>query len=414
MRKAWMMVSLMLMFGCATSSAGPVAVPAEETMDQAERAQRLATTLVTIDGHVDLPFRLMNAKKSGETVPDPSKRTTDGDFDAVRAKAGGLDAPFMSIYIPAQLEFNGAYELANELIDMVDGLVATSPDVFAKAHSVADVRKNFEAGLISLPMGMENGAPIGGKIERVKEFHDRGIRYITLAHSLDNHISDSSYDDHHTHKGLSDFGKEVVAEMNHVGIMIDVSHISDDAFWQVVELSKVPMIASHSSCRHFTPGFERNMSDEMIVALAKKGGVIQINFGTSFLDAHALETSRQYREEAKALVAEKGLDPDSEDAAEFRHEFMAAHPSPPVPIEKVAEHIMHVVELVGVDHVGLGSDFDGVGGWLPTGLEDPSGLPALVGLLLDRGLSDEDIAKVLGENVLRVWSEVETYASQAT
>ena len=195
--------------------------------------------------------------------------TESGDFDYPRAVAGGLNAPFMSIYTAAALEAEGrSYEEAGKMIDLVEDVVATSSGKFALAGSPNDVRRHFEQGMISLPMGMENGSPINGDLGNLRHFYDRGIRYITLTHSLSNHISDSSYDENKQWNGLSEFGVEVVREMNRLGIMVDVSHVSDDAFWQVIELSAVPVIASHSSARHFTPGWERNMNDEMIKALA--------------------------------------------------------------------------------------------------------------------------------------------------
>ena len=250
--------------------------------DFAADARRIATTSIIVDTHVDVPHRLT------EKPADVSLATEDGDFDYPRAVAGGLNAPFMSIYTPAALEAEGTSRAAAEdLIDLVEDIVARSNGKFALAKSVADVRKHFEQGIISLPMGMENGSPIEGDLANLQHFYDRGIRYITLAHGLSNHISDSSYDKNRQWNGLSEFGSEVVREMNRLGIMVDVSHVSDDAFWQVLELSAVPVIASHSSARHFVPEFERNMSDEMIQAMAENGGVIMINFGSGFLTENA-------------------------------------------------------------------------------------------------------------------------------
>ena len=247
-----------------------------------EQAQQIAKQYLITDTHIDVPYRLH------DDWADVTRATEDGDFDYPRAVKGGLNLPFMSIYTPASMEeadgtADASYELANRLIDSVEALVARAPNKFMMVSSVADAEKAMQSGRIGLAMGMENGSPVNHKLENIQFFADRGIRYITLAHGLSNHISDSSYDDNHQWNGLSLFGKDVVAEMNRVGMMIDVSHVSDDAFYQVIELSKAPVIASHSSPRHFTPGWERNMSDEMIQALAKNGGVIQINFGSGFL-----------------------------------------------------------------------------------------------------------------------------------
>lgn len=381
-----------------------------------EKARALAHKFIILDGHVDLPYRLQEdltpEGKPSEDVNGPMK----GDFDHPRAKAGGLDAPFMSVYIPARLEMSGATKLADELIDMVEGFVKTAPDKFALAKSPTDVRANFAKGLISLPMGMENGAPLEGKLANLAHFHERGIRYITLTHSKDNHICDSSYDERHTHKGLSNFGKKVVPEMNRLGIMIDVAHISDDTFWQVMELSTAPVIASHSSCRHFTPGFERNMSDDMIKKLAEKDGVIQINFGSTFLDADVRASRDKRRSAIKAEYKVKGLDPDAESDKASRETvekaYDAKHPPAFATVAKVADHIDHVREIVGVEHVGLGSDFDGVGDSLPVGLKDASMYPQLILELLRRGYSEAEIEKVCSGNVLRVWEAVEAKAKR--
>jgi membrane dipeptidase len=342
--------------------------------DFSQRADSLAHANIIVDGHVDIPYRLRNHPE------DISVRTDAGHFDYVRAREGGLDAPIMSIYIPSEKENNGAKALADSLIDLVEGLVAANPDKFAIATSPDDIEEQFSRGLISLPMGMENGAPIEGDLENISYFHDRGIRYITLTHAKDNHICDSSYDTTRTWNGLSPFGEQVIAEMNKVGIIVDVSHITDSSFYQVIRLSKVPVFASHSSCRYFTPGFERNMSDEMIKVLGEHDGVIQINFGSYFLD-------KDFQNRAEG---------DSTNNTT---------------VQMVADHIDHVVKLAGIDHVGFGSDFDGVGD-LPVGLEDASKMPVLIAELLKRGYSDEDISKICYKNTFRVWRAVEDYANQ--
>jgi membrane dipeptidase len=199
--------------------------------------------------------------------------------------------------------------------------------------------------------------------------------------------------------------------MNRVGIMVDISHVSDAAFWQTLEVTRVPVIASHSSARKFTPGFERNMSDEMIVALAKNGGVIQINWGSSFLTEKANAYSTKFWETRKAWAKEHGFDADSPEVKAYAKEYREENPYPYATLAEVADHFDHVIELAGVDHVGLGSDFDGVGDSLPVGLKDVSQYPNLVAEFLRRGYSEADIAKILGGNLLRVWGEVEAYAA---
>jgi membrane dipeptidase len=369
-------------------------------------ANKLAKEIIIIDTHVDVPYRLT------DKMEDLSVRTAGGDFDYPRAKAGGLNVPFMSIYVPARYESGGAKDFADRLIAMVEKFAADWPDKFAVATSVADVKTQFASGRVSLAMGMENGSPIEGKLENIRYFHDRGIRYITLAHSKTNHICDSSFDKERRWNGLSPFGRSVVAEMNRVGIMVDVSHISDSAFYQVLAISKAPVIASHSSCRSFTPGWERNMSDEMIMALAANGGVIHINFGSAFLRAdHAQALEAQRTESAKYLEEHKLKEPD-EGARAYMKRYREEHPAPLADVTDVVAHIEHVIELVGVDHVGFGSDFDGVGDTLPTGLKDVSYYPNLIYQLLKKGYSEQDIRKMCSGNTLRVWSQVESIALQ--
>ncbi|MEZ4906036.1 MAG: membrane dipeptidase, partial [Spirosomataceae bacterium] len=222
-----------------------------------QQADQLAHKYILTDGHVDLPYRLKikNFRLEREYLGIPIS-TEEGDFDYERAKKGGLSAPFMSIYIPSSYQqTGGAKQLADTLINMVRGIATAHPDKFAIATTPQQVDANFKKGLISFPMGMENGAPLL-ELSDVAYFRKRGISYVTLTHGKDNHICDSSYDTTYTHKGLSAYGREVVKEMNRVGIMVDISHVSDDSFYQAIELSKVPVIASHSSCRHFTPTFK--------------------------------------------------------------------------------------------------------------------------------------------------------------
>lgn len=380
--------------------------PGEE--DLAGRAARLARDYLIVDTHVDVPYRLM------EKMEDISVRTESGDFDYPRAREGGLDAPFMSIYVPAEYqEKGGARDYADGLIDMVEKFQADWPDKFAIARSPADVRRLFAEGIIALPMGMENGAPIEDDLANVGHFQRRGIRYITLTHSKNNQICDSSYEKERKWEGLSPFGRQVVAEMNRVGIMIDVSHLSDATVRQVMELSSAPVIASHSSCRKFTPGWERNMDDESIRLLASNGGVIQINFGSAFLDEAANRQSVQLWDELRPFMEDNGLTSGDPRVEEYREQYFKDSPKVYAGISTIVDHIDHVVELVGINHVGFGSDFDGVGDSLPAGLKDVSGYPNLIRALLERGYGEEDIRKICGENLLRVWAEVERIAANA-
>lgn len=374
------------------------------TITPSAKAIKLTQETILIDTHIDVPYRI-HAKWA-----DVTKATDDGDFDYPRAVQGGLNAPFMSIYIPAHLEFEGkgkSYQLANQLIDSMEAIAQRAPDKFAIASSTADIKAQFKQGKMSLAMGMENGSPIEGEMKNLQHFFDRGVRYITLAHSQSNHIADSSYDIRRKWKGLSPFGKKLVTEMNNIGMLIDVSHISDDAFYQVIELSQTPVIASHSSLRKYTPGFERNMDDDMLLALKKNGGVIQINFGSSFVTSNSRSWYDQLNNK-KDDAKKQGVKLSKDFDAAYRKK----NPFPFASLEQVLDHIDHVVELIGIDYVGIGSDYDGVGDSLPVGLKDVSSYPNLVQGLMDRGYSDTDIKKILSDNVLRVWQQAEQYAKK--
>ncbi len=272
-----------LLTACSGEPADPLAAYRAD-------AEQMAQKYLIADTHIDVPYRLQ------DEYEDVTQSAPGGDFDLPRASAGGLNLPFMSIYIPARYEREGgAVELADELIDMVEAVVASAPEKMMLAASVGDVDAAFGSGRMAIAMGMENGAPIAGSLDNLQHFYDRGVRYVTLAHSESNHIADSSYDLRRRWKGLSPFGRELVVAMNEIGMMIDVSHISDDAFYQVADLTAAPVIASHSSVRSFTPGWERNMDDDMIKRLAEIDGVIHINFGSSFIS----ERSRQNWEELR-------------------------------------------------------------------------------------------------------------------
>ncbi len=396
----------------AAPSASAASAPARPKTP-AEHADELAHRFIIVDGHIDVPERLDEGRdKDGKITEDVTAATGKGNFDYPRALKGGLDAPFFSIYVPARYMGHGAKKYAESLIDIVEGILQRAPDKFARAGSPDEVRKNFAAHKITLLMGMENGSPIEDKLANVKLFYDRGVRYITLAHSKDNHIADSSYDTRNTNKGLSKFGVKVVQEMNKVGILVDVSHISDKAFWGVMEASQVPVIASHSSCRHFTPGFERNMADDMIKALAAHDGVIMINFGSGFVDGKIQKSDDKLFKELRAFLAKKGVSFGDKRAKALREEFDKEHPHEHASVEEVADNIEHVIQLVGVDHVGIGSDFDGLGDTLPKGLEDVSMYPNLIRVLIERGHSDQEIEKICSGNLLRVWQQTVDYAKQ--
>ena len=369
-----------------------------------DRADELAHKYMIIDTHMDVPYQL---EKKMEDI----SQETSGDFDYPRAARGGLDVAFMAVYVSPKYEQDGGGKaFVDETIDMMEGIVKAHSDKFAMARSPQGAGRQFGKGKVTFIMGVENGTPIEGDLDNLRHFYDRGIRYITLAHSKCNHICDSSYDKERKWRGLSPFGRKLIAEMNQTGMIIDVSHVSDETFYQVMELSKAPVVATHSSCRHFTPGWERNMDDDMIKLLAEKGGIIQITFGGMFVNTRVHRKNQRGWEVMDAHIARGNLEGEARD--KYVAGYRKAHPIGKASVADVAEHIDHAVKLVGIDHVGFGSDFDGVGDQVPVGLEDVSCYPNLIYELLKRGYSEQDIKKICAENFLRVWSAIQGSASK--
>lgn len=385
-----------------------LAMPLAQAQDV---AQRIAQDAIIVDTHIDAPGILM------DTWADLGVAAADREFDYPRARSGGLDVAFMSIYTSAKQDVDGtAWQVANAMIDGVEALVQRHPDKFAILTSPKDAQRLLEGGRVLLPLGMENGAPLGDKLANVQFFFDRGVRYITLAHSANNRIADSSYSLEKKWNGLSDFGRQVVGEMNRLGVMVDVSHLGDASAKEAIALSTVPVIASHSAFRHFTPDFERNISDELAKAVAAKGGVIQIPFGTAFIDpGSAADTQAHFRAINafnKQNAALKAAGKPEQDRQAFEKAWAEAHPPRQSTLAQVLDQIDYGVKLLGVDHVGIGSDFDGVGGDLPPELKTVADFPKLVAGLQQRGYSEADIGKILGGNLLRAWTVVEAGAGK--
>ena len=385
-----------------------LAAPAAYAQDA---ATRLARNAVIVDTHIDAPGILM------DTWADLGVEAKDREFDYPKARAGGLDVAFMSIYTSPKQDADGsAWQVASAMIDGVEALAQRHPGKFAVLTSPRDVERLRAGGRVLLPLGMENGAPIGDDLSRLAFFHARGVRYITLAHSANNRIADSSYALEKTWNGLSPFGREVVREMNRLGIMVDVSHLGDASAKEAIALSTVPVIASHSAFRHFTPGFERNISDEIARLVAAKGGVIQIPFGTAFIDpASAADTQAHFRaiNDFNRRNAERKAAGEAElDRKAFDREWDAAHPPRASTLAQVLDQLDYGVKLVGIDHVGIGSDFDGVDGELPPELKTVGDFPHLVAGLQARGYRDADIRKLLGGNLLRAWTAIEAGAGK--
>ncbi len=372
-----------------------------------KKATEISRSITIVDTHIDLPDWLY------DEWFDVSVKSEYGEFDFQRAKEGGLNVAFMSIYTSPGLEASGKSKLkADSLIKIVVRLEHLWPEKFKVVKSTSEIESNKTSNKILLALGMENGSPIEGSLEKLREFHSKGIRYITLAHYKSNHICDSANDPERKWNGLSPFGEEVIKEMNRLGIMIDVSHISDSTFYDVIKLSKAPVIASHSCCRFFTPGFERNISDEMIIDLAKNGGVVQIAFAGFFLREDINKKYLQGESRIKEHLKNLNITPGTDSAWQYESQYWKENPVGQATVEDVANHIDHIVQLVGVDYVGIGSDFNGVGDHLPVGLEDVSKYPNLIYELLNRGYTEIDIRKIFGGNLIRVWKQVEEVSAR--
>ena len=315
-----------------------------------------------LDSHCDTPGEILRGR-------DLLLDNIVSHVDFPKLRRGGVDAAFFALYVPASLDTEQAYEHAMKLYKGIQTTVEAYPDKAAFALTRSQAHSNKSEGLFSIFLGLENGSPIGEDLERLHEFYDLGVRYMTLCHSADNQICDSCASKDKRWHGLSPFGREVVKEMNRLGMLIDVSHISDESFYDVLETSSRPVVATHSCCRELAD-HPRNMTDDMIRSLADAGGVIQINFYPVFLDSSFSESEM----------------------------FTAPRPS----YKRIADHIDHVVDLVGIDHVGIGSDFDGIE-VTPEGMEDISMMPKLFEELSGRGYSQSDLEKIASENFFNVF-----------
>jgi len=371
--------------------------------DIAERARKLNFSSIVLDTHDDTTQRFFSKNF------DLGKRNPDGHIDIPRMKEGGMNAIFFSIWIDGRTMGPTAIQKALDQIDAVHENVRKNSKDMMFARTAADVRKAHAEGKIAALIGVEGGHMIGNDIRMVRVFSDLGVRYMTLSHFYNDEWADSSTDKP-AHNGLTDYGKEIVREMNRQGMMVDISHVSDKTFYDALEVSKAPLIASHSSCRAIC-NHPRDMTDDMIKALAAKGGVIQINYEKSFID----ETYRQASEKVSGgvvamfdqLKKECGDDEEclGKKMQEMERKATAEGKLPHVSWEKIVDHIDHVVKLVGADHVGLGSDFDGA--TMPEGMDDCTHLPKITEALMRKGYRDDDIRKILGGNLLRVMEQAE-------
>lgn len=390
----------------------PVAYTTNENSEK--KVMKIHNKALTVDTHVDTPMAILNqGLDMANRNASPQSRV-----DFIRMQEGGLDAIFFAAFTGQRERTpentDEAYRLAHKMIDLTYAACTKYPHLAHIATSSADAAKLKAEGKRAIYLGMENGFPLGKDVNRVKEFYDRGVRYITLSHSKNNDICDSSSDAKGPeHNGLSKFGRKVVREMNRQGMMVDVSHISDKAFFDVIRLSKAPVIASHSSVRAIA-GHHRNMTDDMIKALADNGGVIQICLLDDYVKDPdpTTEHFKKVQELRKIYNAEfEGMsEPEQQAFRELWRETREKYPKALPTVKDLVDHIDHVKNLVGIDYVGIGSDFDGGGGL--EDCQDVSQLPNITREMLNRGYSEEEIIKVWGGNFFRVYREVEQLASK--
>jgi membrane dipeptidase len=367
------------------------------------RARKLHFGSIVVDTHDDTTQRFLDG--GFDLLP----RNGSGSIDIPRMKEGGLGAIFFSIWIPSKITGPDAVKHALDQIDAVREQARRHPKEIALATTAAEVREARKNGKIAALMGVEGGHMIASDLSVLRSYAALGVRYMTLTHSGNDEWADSSTDKA-AHNGLTDFGKDVVREMNRLGVMVDISHVSDKTFYDALEVSKAPLIASHSSCRAICDA-PRNMTDRMIKDLAAKGGVIQINYHVGFLSQEFRDAEKADPEINKAIAAEVEKRCSDKEGCQLiegdkiTREYVDKGKLPRVDWTKIIEHIDHAVKIGGVEHVGLGSDFDGAN--MPYGMEDTSKLPKITEALLRKGYSEDDVRKILGENTLRVMTEVE-------
>src|SRR5437868_10771887 len=380
------------------------------------RARQIQDSAIVIDTHADTPQRFLDDNYDiGNTDPkDPGHISLD------KARAGNLGAEFFSIWVEPETNQGHFAQHTFDLIDSVYEQAAHHPDRMMMAFGVAEIERAHQHKKLAALMGIEGGHSIENDIHLVRDFYRLGVRYMTLTWSNTNEWADSSGDINDPkiqhHNGLTDFGKQVVGEMNRLGMIVDISHVSDKTFWDAIATTKAPVIASHSSARALT-NHPRNMTDEMLRAVAKNGGVVQVNFYSAFVDENyrkANEAQKADQDAAeKAFIEKRKAEGKPVSFSDYDHiwrEWAAKIPRPP--LKSLIDHIDHVAKVAGVDHVGLGSDFDGVSGATPQGSDSSADLPRITQALLDRGYSADDIRKILGGNTLRVFAEVERVSNE--
>ena len=399
---------------------GPASSKTQDDGALRARAERLHRQSIVIDTHNDITSPLLeDGFDLGMRGDDPSAKIKT-HTDLRRMKAGGLGAEFFAVYVGKEFvnkkpaEGGGAARRALDVIDVVKEQIRRHPESLEAASTAADIRRIVKSGKIAALMGIEGGHAIEDSLPALRMFYQLGVRYMTLTHTNTNDWADSEGDINNSsvkhHNGLTDFGRDVVHEMNRIGMMVDISHVADKTFYDVIAATRAPVIASHSSARAIANN-PRNMSDDMLKAVARNGGVVMVNFYDGFLDPRKAELALRSRTMEDELKAKYPNDPKR--AQEEIEAWRKANDPGKTPLSVLMDHIDHIAKVAGIDHIGIGSDFDGVPlTGLPVGMEDISKLPTLTYELMKRGYSDADIKKFLGENLLRVMSQVEAVSSQ--
>ena len=394
---------------CSLATAQNTQKPSETTVSQ--RAQKIHDSALIIDTHADTPQRFLDEGFDiGSTDPNDI-----GHISLDKARRGNLGAEFFSIWVEPETNQGHFAKHTFDLIDSVYEQAARHPDRMMMAFSTSDIERAHREHKLAALMGIEGGHSIEADIHLLRDYYRLGVRYMTLSWSNTNEWADSSGDVNDPkiqhHNGLTDFGKQVVLEMNRLGMIVDISHVADKTFWDAIAMTKAPVIASHSSARALVNA-PRNMTDDMLKAVAKNGGVVQVNFFNGFIDENfrkAEEAQRPDQEAARqkyiAQMKSEGKEVNYIELDRIEREFIAKIPRPP--LKSLIDHIDYIAKVAGVDHVGLGSDFDGVSGATPQGIDSAADLPKITQALLDRGYSAEDIHKILGGNLMRVFREVE-------
>lgn len=401
------MVRAILCMG-ACVAAGVLMAGAMKADGISERAHKLHIASIVVDTHDDTTQRFLDGKF------DVGTRSATGSIDIPRMREGNLGAIFFSIWMPSRVTGPQAVDRALVQIDAVREQIRKHPKDLVLATTAAEIREARKQGKIAALMGVEGGHMINSDLGVLRSFAALGVRYMTLTHSGNDEWADSSTDKA-VHNGLTDFGKDVVREMNRLGVMVDISHVSDKTFYDALEVSKAPLIASHSSCRSICEA-PRNMTDQMMKDLAAKGGVVQINYHVGFLSQEFRDAEKADPEINKAISAEVVKRCGENEGCQLiegdriTREYVEQGKLPRVEWTKIIEHIDHAAKVAGIDHVGLGSDFDGAN--MPYGMEDATKLPHITESLLQEGYSEGDVKKILGENTLRVMAEVECVSNE--